>query len=83
MEWWKMSETVSPANARCTEGWRLFWLIGDLFSLEVQKEPYKRNWEDWQAAVDEHKDHIKKCDTCHFGIKTVQIKLEEMAAERN
>lgn len=76
-----MNEIISTANARCPEGWKLFWVIGDYYTIEIIKEPNARNWSDHKSAVEIHKDHINECQTCDFGIQRIQIQLNELAVE--
>lgn len=76
-----MNDIVSTISARCPEGWRLFWAIGDYYTIEIMKEPHERNWGDHKAAMEKHKNHINECQTCNFGIKRVRIELEKLAVE--
>ena len=74
-----MDKMVSTASTRCSQGWLLFWAIGDYYTIEIMKELPLRNWKDHQRAVDQHKEHIQNCEDCTFGITRVKIELEEMA----
>ena len=76
-----MTEPISTASARCGEGWRLFWILGDLYTAEIMKAPHERNWKNHVEAIAKHRDHINNCQTCNFGITRVQIKLNELAVE--
>ena len=83
MKEWKGFEMAtkrggSTTKARCQEGWRLFFRIGDLYTFAMKQKPHERSWEEHQSAVNEHKGHIKGCSICNNGLKELQMTLEEM-----
>lgn len=73
------NKVASTTKARCQEGWRLFFRIGDLYRFNMKQNPWERKWTEHTKAVEEHKDHIEDCDICNSGLKELQLTLEEMA----
>ena len=76
-----MKRGLSITKARCQEGWRLFFRIGDLYTFAMKQKPHERRWKEHRSAVNEHKEHIKGCSICNSGLKELQMTLEEMAVE--
>lgn len=74
-----MTEIIPTARSRCSEGWLLFWYIGDLYTIEILKEAHVRDWRDHQKAVDQHREHINDCQDCKVGINRVREEIEEQA----
>ena len=74
-----MSQNASMVNARCQDGWSLFFRIGDLYTSITNLAPEYRDWTKHADAVEEHKNHIDDCDFCRKGLKEIQMTLEEMA----
>jgi len=74
-----MSQNVSMANARCQDGWSLFFRIGDLYTSLTNLAPEYRDWTKHAEAVEKHKNHIESCGFCKKGLKEIQMTLEEMA----
>ena len=73
------SKVQSTTKARCQEGWRLFFRIGDLYTSNMNQPSYNRKWVEHRKAIEEHKNHIEDCDICNSGLKELQLTLEEMA----
>lgn len=75
------NKVPSMTKARCQEGWRLFFRIGDLYESNMKQPSYERKWIEHRKAIEEHKSHIDDCDICNSGLKELQLTLDEMAVE--
>ena len=73
----KNDETMN----RCQEGWRLFFVVGDLYEFNMEQDPENRIWEKHAAAVEEHRLHVFDCSICSPGQKEMQIGFEELVIE--
>jgi hypothetical protein len=68
------------ANMRCNEGWRLFWIIGDLYQQTIKQPQADRNWHQYNLAKQEKEQHTGGCIQCQEGIKKINEMLTRQAA---
>lgn len=66
---------------RCQEGWRLFFVVGDLYEFNTKQDPENRIWKKHAAAVEENRSHVVDCSICNPGQKEMQIGFEELVVE--
>lgn len=77
----KKKKKKDETKNRCQEGWRLFFVVGDLYEFNMKQDPENRIWKKHAAAVEEHRSHVVDCSICNPGQKEMQIGFEELVVE--